>query len=919
MITAVDTFDDQFAALVGSKPFRWQRRLFERLVNSEVPTALDLPTGLGKTSVMAIWLIARAHGAKLPRRLIYVVDRRAVVDQATAEAEKLRRGLDDKPDLKARLGLDGRSLPISTLRGQFVDNRDWLVDPAAPAIVVGTVDMIGSRLLFSGYGVSSKMRPYHAGFLGADALVVLDEAHLVPSFEKLLETIRHGAEILGARSAADREIVPAFRLLPLSATGRPAGRGAFRLEAEDREDDPVAKRLTAFKALTIDNVETGKLAERLADDAWALTRNGTAPLRCVVYCHRREDAEKAKERLDKLAASDKKYGPSKAATELFVGARRVWEREDANNWLKRHGFLAGSDVPRERPAILVATSAGEVGVDLDADHMVCDLVPWERMVQRLGRVNRLGKRDDTEVFVLVGTEKETDERLVKTQALLEKLPEMGRGRNASPGALLALREEAGPEAVTAASTPAPLHPALTRALADAWSMTSLPEHTGRPEIDPWLRGWVEDEKPQTSVVWRTHLPVRTEGGDASLKEVEDFFEAAPPHASEILETDTWRVVDWLMARASASETENRRMGHGGGADTVKIIEEKTSEETARTLQKPLRGNDIVAFALTSTGDFGESYRLNALAEGDKKLKSRLNRDLADVTLVVDARMGGMLYGLLNDGAKAPPPTADDDGDWLPSTDERPIVRFRIHPPATLETARIPAHEIYRFATKRSKAGEDEEILVVETWMTEESRAASTNPQLLTEHQSWTEQRARAIAEAVGLVGDHKEALAAAARLHDEGKRAARWQHAFNAPHDGKVYAKTKGPISYALLDGYRHEFGSLPCVEKDVAFDALPRDLQDLVLHLVAAHHGRARPLIETTGCEDAPPSALKARARDVALRFARLQKRWGPWGLAWWEALLRAADQQASRKNDDRSEEKAKPPKPERVSDGRS
>ncbi len=33
-----------------------------------------------------------------------------------------------------------------------------------------------------------------------------------------------------------------------------------------------------------------------------------------------------------------------------------------------------------------------------------------------------------------------------------------------------------------------------------------------------------------------------------------------------------------------------------------------------------------------------------------------------------------------------------------------------------------------------------------------------------------------------------------------------------------------------------------------------------------------------------------------MALRFARLQKRWGPWGLAWWEALLRAADQQASR-----------------------
>ena len=30
-------------------------------------------------------------------------------------------------------------------------------------------------------------------------------------------------------------------------------------------------------------------------------------------------------------------------------------------------------------------------MDLDADHAVCDLVAWERMVQRLGRVNRRGE------------------------------------------------------------------------------------------------------------------------------------------------------------------------------------------------------------------------------------------------------------------------------------------------------------------------------------------------------------------------------------------------------------------------------------------------------------------------------------------------------------------------------------------------
>lgn len=73
------------------------------------------------------------------------------------------------------------------------------------------------------------------------------------------------------------------------------------------------------------------------------------------------------------------------------------------------------------------------------------------------------------------------------------------------------------------------------------------------------------------------------------------------------------------------------------------------------------------------------------------------------------------------------------------------------------------------------------------------------------------------------------------------------------------------------------------------------------MLHLIAAHHGFARPVIGTRGCEDKPPSVLEAKAAEIALRFACLQAKWGPWGLAWWEALLRAADQQASRENEAR------------------
>ena len=100
----------------------------------------------------------------------------------------------------------------------------------------------------------------------------------------------------------------------------------------------------------------------------------------------------------------------------------------------------------------------------------------------------------------------------------------------------------------------PLYPPLTRPLVDAWAMTSLEDHAGRPEIFPWLRGWVEDDEPQTGVVWRHYLPLRfrANSGDpetAPDRDVRAFFAAAPPQTSEILETDTSRVVEWLRKRA----------------------------------------------------------------------------------------------------------------------------------------------------------------------------------------------------------------------------------------------------------------------------------------------------------------------------------------------------------------------------------
>jgi CRISPR-associated endonuclease/helicase Cas3 len=192
MTLSQDEFRRVFETLTGRRPFPWQEALYhDWLARGVFPDSCDIPTGLGKTLVIAVWLIAYAiRPDTVPRRLVYVVNRRTVVDQTTTEVEWLRENLGnwvDRPDAVKSLG-------ISALRGQFADNREWSADPSRPAVICGTVDMIGSRLLFSGYGVGMRSRPLHAGFLGQDALLVHDEAHLEPAFQKLIETIRDEQE-----------------------------------------------------------------------------------------------------------------------------------------------------------------------------------------------------------------------------------------------------------------------------------------------------------------------------------------------------------------------------------------------------------------------------------------------------------------------------------------------------------------------------------------------------------------------------------------------------------------------------------------------------------------------------------------------------------------------------------------------------
>ena len=933
-------FGAAFQALTGHRPFPWQRRLFEDYLScGTLPPAVDIPTGLGKTAVMAVWLLARAGGAALPRRLVYVVDRRAVVDQATVFAETLRGKLEKDEALKPvrhDLGLDGRLLPISTLRGQHADNREWMADPAAPAIVVGTVDMVGSRLLFEGYGLSRRMRPFASGLLGCDALVMLDEAHLARPFERLLQAIEEGQRPAptngmeassGAFSgpAARNGLPPRFRVLPLSATlGADSDRTPFRLNRDDWANEIVRARLEARKSLTVEALEAGSsLVDALAEHAWALMRSESAtakkPLRVGIYCNRRADAENVTESLRKRLHQEE-FG---AHVILFVGGRRVHERQEAAEELEEYGLTGDSEAAPSTPVFLVATSAGEVGVDLDTDHMVCDLVAWERMVQRLGRVNRRGIGA---ARVLVIDEGPPDAKKVgeaafarhgAVRAILDSLPpDEAGGHQAGPGALLDVAADPARHArIATATTDTPLYPALTRPLVDAWAMTSLDDHAGRPEIAPWLRGWVEDDEPQTAVVWRQYLPLRlpAHGGQAGVpaeQEVQAFFAAAPPRTVELLETETRRVVEWLRKRARRRLSELKKAappsidpGEGDSEGEEKPVERKR-------LLAPLTPEGPVAFLLDAANRPDRQEPTLSLSSIERRSPRALLTSLAGKRLVIDARFAGLTDGLLNDGVGSDARAATIEDNWGRNDNDRDAISSNLKVEVLSEDERAAGawQEVLKVPYRVSPEGEAVSWLIVQKRRgegeSEDSRAVARKAQRLDEHQRWAGEEAARIAGVLGLDEADKAMLVAAARHHDDGKSAPRWQRAFNATREGGPYAKTTGYPNQHLLNGYRHELKSTLDAERD-GLDGIDRvePRFELALHLIAAHHGHARPAIGVRGYDDLPPSGAEAGAHAIALRFARLQRQWGPWGLAWWEALLRAADQAASRRLDEEAD----------------
>lgn len=508
-------FSDAFKRLTGYAPLSWQQRLFRDHFDADadqaLPNLIAIPTGLGKTMVIAIWLIALASGAKVPRRLVYVVNRRKVVDQTTEEAENFRKnlvsaGIDSVLRQHCAIPLPDQEPPlaISTIRGQFADNRQWSTDPCRPAIICGTVDMIGSRLLFSGYGVGFKSKPLQAGFLGQDTLFIHDEAHLEPAFQKLVESI-----------AAEQERCREFkrlRVIELTATTRSADephKTTFALQPEDRIDPTIQKRIRARKQLVLTSAADDKSAPGTMAKIAAGYKDANAAV--VVFVRTLEAAATIEKELQKTGRS----------VVLLTGTIRGKERDALVNTSEFARFLKAAQ-PGET-VYLISTSAGEVGIDISADHMVCDLSTFESMAQRFGRVNRYGDRSDTQIDVVHPVKFDDKDKLAParqaTLALLIKL----RG-NASPEALGGLMSSLTEEQRQAAFAPPPTILPVTDILFDAWALTSIKgKLPGRPIVEPYLHGIREYELPETQVAWRDDVDLITD----------DLRDANPPQ--ELLE------------------------------------------------------------------------------------------------------------------------------------------------------------------------------------------------------------------------------------------------------------------------------------------------------------------------------------------------------------------------------------------------
>lgn len=956
---SAEQFSSFYEAVHGYKPFHWQERLAARVVEEgRWPDVLDLPTGAGKTSAIDVALFSLAcKPDTFPRRTVLIVDRRVVVDQAAEHAKAIQQKLttaatgalgDVATSLRALChAADGEPpIVVSVLRGGAPREDAWASRPDRPVVALSTVDQVGSRILFRGYGVSSRMASVHAGLLGNDTLFLLDEVHLsIPFCETLLAVRKwRNKGSLRPETGLQPRLPDRWAVVQMSAT--PAASGpdapAFTLDREESQlDERLDRRLKAHKRARLEPVKVrGKdeaehrqaLARRAAEEAREVVKAGARSV--AVVMNRVESARLVHNAL---------AGSSEFDAVLLTGRMRPLDRDTVMKTLRGRIIAGRSRHAKQRPIVVSATQCIEAGADFDFDALVTECASLDALRQRFGRLDRLGDLGESRAVVLATTAqisaKDDDavygRALAATWAwLCEKGSEVDFGIDH-----LSLPPADRLDDLVAPHQHAPL---LTHVHLDAWTQTS-PAPAVDPDVSLWLHG-PERGAPDVQVVWRANLrqdsltDAAQDEERAAPNHLVEMLAACPPSSLEAVSVPLYAAKAWLQGRPQdLSDVEGARVGDASGDEdghARPVLRWKGNASRVAARPSEIRPGDILVVPATYGGIADNNWdpHSNDQVEDLGDLAQWHHRGRAVLRLHPDLVRRWPVPSAEDLAKNLPTVPSDEELDsnprveinaWLQGLSDMPEPWSDIVRALGDRPRRIPVAERSWTLVGRRRQKKREEAEVT----TEDDTASFLGRKIeLDRHCRDVRTVAQRFCRSVGLPEELARDLALAAWFHDVGKADPRFQRmlvggsavrfaALEAP-----LAKSEVPPQNAAAaraareranypKGYRHELLSVAMIAG--SSDAL-RDATDpeLVTHLVGSHHGWCRPFAPalaefgsvgvalTHGGVELHAETDHHLARldsGVADRFWTLVGRYGWWGLAWLEAILRLADHRAS------------------------
>lgn len=637
-------FADFYEGVHGYEPFEWQKRLARDVLEHHNWRDIRVPTGCGKTSVLDIALFELALQAHLApekrtaaRRICFVIDRRLVVDEVTEHAIEIRRALDaarvgrrQEAALCAvsqrltKLAADrDQVLRVIRLRGGVYRDDGWAADPLTPTILISTVDQIGSRLLFRGYGVSPRSRPVQAGLLGFDTRIILDEAHQASVFAATLQHVR------GYQTDAKRPPVGALRgvcVVRMSATVHE--KNCFELMREERKDSRLAARLNAHKytELTTVNVESISKDDRKKQPRKARvveTKNrqhfGTSVAALAETFAYEDPGEQTGPRvvgvvLNRVSSArtvfarlSTRSGGYERDVILLTGRIRPFDRDRLLQlWLPK--IRAGRNISLNRPLFVVGTQTVEVGANLDFDALVTEAAPLDALRQRFGRLDRLGRRHERGLASpaaivirsdqksssfddpIYGTETAEAWRWLNSKEVLGRAKRIDFGVNHVDPKLSKLKPPTSP------GTMAPL---MFPSHIDAWVQTN-PEPEPDPDVEPFLHG-TAGPAADVQIVWRADLIGSNE------RQWREIVALMPPRTREALSVPVYEVRSWLRKQAAGdvADIEGAAFGVSAemGAPYRRVLRWFGSDDSRTSLAGPdqVRPGDTIVVPATYGG------------------------------------------------------------------------------------------------------------------------------------------------------------------------------------------------------------------------------------------------------------------------------------------------------------------------------